>query len=242
MTIRAALLLAAVLAFAACPLLVPPFSGYDLAAFPQPLDRPPLQPAGYAFAIWGVIYLWLVAMAAFGFSKRRDDWLWDDTRVPLIASVAVGAAWLPIALVAPVVATGLLWVMLAAALMALERTPRVDRWWLRAPVGLYAGWLTAAGAVSLATVAAGHGVFGLAPETWGMAALTLAFAVASGVVVTRPSAAYVAALVWALVGVVVADVSQLVRIYAVIGGVMVVGLLATQWRRVVAKDELRLAD
>ena len=52
--------------FAGSTLVVPDFGGFDADQFPVPQDNPPVQPAGYAFAIWGVIYLWLIAGMAFG--------------------------------------------------------------------------------------------------------------------------------------------------------------------------------
>ena len=53
------LVLLAALAFALSPLLSSGFNGFAPDQFPIPQDNPPVQPAGYAFAIWGLIYLWL---------------------------------------------------------------------------------------------------------------------------------------------------------------------------------------
>ena len=47
--------------------------------------------------------------------------------------------------------------MLVPALLALFRAPKYDAIWALAPVGLYAGWLSAAGCVALGLVAAGYG-------------------------------------------------------------------------------------
>ena len=52
--------------FALSPLLAPDFGGFDPDQFPVPQDDPPVQPAGYGFAIWGVIYVWLILSAGFG--------------------------------------------------------------------------------------------------------------------------------------------------------------------------------
>ena len=50
------LLAAATLAFLLSPSLTEPFTGYTPESFPVDQIDPPVQPAGYAFAIWGVIY------------------------------------------------------------------------------------------------------------------------------------------------------------------------------------------
>ena len=233
-TLRASLVLLLALLFAAGPVLVPGFGGFDPARFPHPDPAPPMQPAGWAFAIWGPIYLWLVAMAAFGLWRRRADPGWDATRGPLILSLALGALWLPVARAAPVVATGMIWLMLATALVALGRTPRRDRWLLRGPVGLYAGWLTAAAAVSLGVVAAGHRVAGLGGEAWGVATVLVATLVAVPVILARPTLAYVAALVWGLAGIALGTDVTLVGGYAAIGAAAAALLLATQHRRLLA--------
>lgn len=52
--------LIAALAFAASPVIFPEFAGYRPDLFPIPPENPPVQPVGWAFSIWGVIYAWLI--------------------------------------------------------------------------------------------------------------------------------------------------------------------------------------
>lgn len=161
--------LAASLAFAVVPFFSP-FNGFDPDRFPVPQVDPPVQPAGYAFSIWGVIYLWLILSAVFGLWKRADDAGWASARPWLLVSLAFGIPWLPVAGVSPLAALVMIWAMLLAALVALAKTPLADRWLFRAPVGLYAGWLTAASWVSVALNGAGFGI--LAGETaWAFVAI-----------------------------------------------------------------------
>ncbi|TFL17641.1 tryptophan-rich sensory protein [Jannaschia formosa] len=224
MRLRALLVLIAALAFAASPLLVPGFGGYEPSQFPNPLEDPSVQPAGYAFSIWGPIYLWLVLSAGYGLWRRASDPAWDAARLPLIVSLAVGAVWLPVALASPLWATALIWVMLGGALWALLRTPRKNRLLLRGPVGLYAGWLTAASAVSVGLIAAGWGVPPLGPEGWAFAALALGLVIAVGVLWRLPSPAYGAAVVWALVAVTVRNGADPVGIFAAVAALGIAAL------------------
>lgn len=235
-TFRAVLVLVLTLAFAASPLVVDDFAGYDTTAFPVPMAEPPMQPAGWAFGIWGVIYAWLVVMGAFGVFRRRDDPGWDATRSPLSVSLLVGSVWLFVAVDAPILATGLIWLMLATAVVALVRTPRRDRWALRGAIALYAGWLTAAASVSLGLIAAGHGVLDLSPEVWAYATLSITGLVAVPVILARPSIPYVAAIVWALAGIAAALPPVAVIGCAAFGAVALVVLLATQARRLFAPN------
>ena len=202
---KAILLLVAALAFASAPFWTSGFGGFDPNRYPNPQIDPPVQPAGYAFSIWGPIYLWLVVHGVYGLLARAEDAAWDRTRWPLVVSLAGGASWISVAQVNPPMATLLIWVMLGGALMALLRTPTRDRWLLAGPVALYAGWLTAASFVSIGLLGAGYGVaFG---ETgWAWAAILAAFATVLAVQSRVPHAPeYGLAAAWAFVAVAVAN-------------------------------------
>ena len=149
--------LATALVFAAMP-LVTPFAGFDPQAFPNPQYDSPVQPAGYAFSIWGVIYVWLLVSAFFGVWRHAESQDWAKARPMLALSLGLGAFWLPLAPINPLAATALIWLMLVTALAALVRTPRSQRLLFRAPVALYAGWLAAASWVSVGLVGAGYEV------------------------------------------------------------------------------------
>ncbi|MEM8851082.1 MAG: hypothetical protein AAGE03_13740 [Pseudomonadota bacterium] len=228
MTLRALLVLAVTLAFAISPVFTPGFGGFRPDQFPVPLDNPPVQPAGYAFSIWGVIYLWLTVSAAFGLWQRRDDPDWDATRLPLLVSLAVGAIWLAVAVNSAIWATILIWVMLAGALVALIRTPRQDLWLLRAPIGLYAGWLTAASSVSLGLIAPGWGVPPLGAQGWAIVALSIGLALGIAILRVRASLLYGIAIVWALVAVTVRNGVDLVGLFALVAAVVVAGATLRQ--------------
>ncbi|MBD3763699.1 MAG: hypothetical protein IE927_02895 [Rhodobacterales bacterium] len=189
------------LAFAVAPALSEPFGGFDPAAFPLFIDRHPVQPAGWAFAIWGLIYAGLLAQAVWGVVARRDDPAWAAMRPPLAVALAIGSGWIALALFDPLTATAAILVMAAAAVTALLRAPAdVERWRLSAPVALFAGWLTAASGVSLAVVAGGYGL--LAPPVAALLAMAGVLAVALAVQRRRPGMPiYSAPIVWALIAI-----------------------------------------
>jgi hypothetical protein len=230
----AILVFTAAIAFAGGPFIIS-FDGFDPNAYPVPQDSPPAQPAGYAFAIWGPIYLWLLASTGFGLFARADDPDWTATRPPLLISLAIGAIWLPVAEVSPIWATVLIWAMLVTALIALLRTPQNDRWLLRAPIGLYAGWLTAASSVSVALLGAGYGV-AFSQVTWAVITISIAFVIAMIMILTRKApGTYVFAVAWALIGLVVQNMTTIPMIAALaaIGAVT----LATLFVSVIRKAE-----
>jgi len=211
--------------FVVSPAFTNPFMGFTADQLPYPQIDPPVQPAGYAFAIWGLIYSWLVVSAVFGVWKRRSDAAWDHVRAPLMISLAVGTPWLAIANASAVWATITIFIMSAAAIVALIRAPKVDGWWLQAPVGIYAGWLTAASFVSLGSTAAGYGI-ALGSLGWAYLAIILALGVTLAVIARKPTAPeYGITVIWALIGIIVANLSGAVgvMILAAAGIIVVAG-------------------
>jgi len=206
--LKAILLLSAAVAFAMSPFLSAGFNGFAADQFPVPQLDPPVQPAGYAFSIWGLIYLLLLLGAGFGLLMRADDAGWDRYRWPLTISLVIGAAWIPVAGFSPFWATVLIWLMLATAIAALIVVPRADRLWLRTPVALYAGWLTAASCVALGLMLAGHGVTGSTAAA--LLCLALALVIAAVVQSVRPdSPEYAGAVIWALGAVALSNIDPL---------------------------------
>ncbi len=202
---KAILVLAATLGFVLAPALTSGFGGFDPDLFPIRQDRPPVQPAGYAFGIWGLIYAWLLVHAGFGLLRRAEDRGWDAGRWWLIVSLAVGASWISVANANAPMATVLIWVMLLGALGALWLSPAGrDRWLAQAPVAIYAGWLTAASWVAVGFMLGGYGVL---PEAWAATlCLVAAFGMAAAVQTALPRAPeYGATVIWALVAVAVAN-------------------------------------
>jgi hypothetical protein len=231
--IRALLTLLATAAFFVAPIITSPFSGFSEDQLPIPQIDPPVQPAGYAFSIWGLIYAWLAVSAVVGLWKRADDPAWDRVRLPLMISLAIGAPWLAIANASAIWATVTIFIMAAAAIAALLVTPSRDRWLLQAPVAIYAGWLTAASFVSLGSTAAGFGVL-FGSLGWAYAGIAGALAVALAVQSRIPRAPeYGATVIWALVGIIVANgtVTPGVTLMAAVGIAVIAGVIMLIRRR-----------
>lgn len=226
MRAKASLLFAAALAFALSPFLVPGFGGFDPTLYPNPQIDPPVQPAGYAFAIWGPIYLWLLAATGFGVLRRHDDRDWDRHRMPLLVSLVIGAIWLPVALVSPIWATVLIFAMLVSAAIALARAPVADRWLGKAPIAFYAGWLTAASFASLGLTGAGYEIaFG--EVTWAQICIVLAFATALVVHWMRQDEpVYFLSVIWALIAIAVRNGSTVPSVtWLAAGGAALLAIL-----------------
>lgn len=223
--LKAGLVLAAAVGFAASPAFVENFGGFNADQFPVPQQDPPVQPAGYAFAIWGLIYAWLILGAGYGLLRHAGDEAWDRHRWPLFASLFIGCFWLWVATQSPLWATVVIWAMLITALAALFRTTNDGgaRWWLQAPVAIYAGWLTAASSVSIGLIGAGYGLLPLGQIGWALVAIAVAL-ILSGAVLRRLDRApeYGLTVIWALVAVTVANWGAVWLLV----GVCIIGIIA----------------
>jgi len=199
------------------------FTGFEANQLPIPQVDPPIQPAGYAFSIWGLIYLWLGASAIFGITKRADDPAWETPRKYLIASFAIGTPWLWVATQSPILATVMIIAMAATAIMAMRTSPHLfDKGWLLGPVSIYAGWLTAASFVSLGSTLAGYGIiFG----GWGWALICIIGALAITVPIfwsRKDAPGYPLTVVWALIGIIVANGTDLISVsYLASAGIVI---------------------
>lgn len=194
------------LAFAISPMVWTGFGGYPPDLFPIPQIDPPVQPAGWAFSIWGLIYAWLVAGAGYGLLKRAADPAWQQMRPWLLPSLAIGFFWLGAATRSALLATAMMIVMLALALIAFARASGKDRVWQMRPVALYAGWMTAATGASGAMVLAGYGV--MSEQAAAIVALLAVTALACVMQRVQPDEwAYPAGVIWALAGIFAANLA-----------------------------------
>ena len=171
-------------------------------------------PAGYVFAIWGVIYVALFAWLAYctlGEARRAWHPAWNlaAVSVAFAVSCALNVAWLVLFHLQLVAASMAVIVALWATVAVLYRAVRkgtFETWpvalgWM--PVSLYAAWLTVAvvaNASNLVTRMAGEG----APLAGAVSTLALAAVVLlAGYFMRTRRADPVAPLVflWAVVGV-----------------------------------------
>jgi hypothetical protein len=177
-----------------------------------------LRVAGYAFAIWGLIYLWLVVYAVRQVlpQTRETDLLhalaWPSVGAMLgiglwVVAAAFDQEWATVVLI-----FGSLLVLLvpilgkADVIRGLHRGHR-DRWFVVWPLAMLAGWLTVAAPVNLLTIVTGNGDLpdGVSPTVWALIAVGLVTAVALGVTARIRTLAYGLPIAWGLAGAFVAE-------------------------------------
>jgi hypothetical protein len=174
-----------------------------------------IEPAEYAFAIWGPIYLLAVVYAVWQLTPTGRAAPVTARIAPLaIALYAGSSVWLAAAQYGPLWATmPVLASMALCAVLALKLGTDTTRpSWLQVlclilPFGLYAGWTVCATFVNIAEVAPRYGFNRFELSIAGYAVLSIAVvtaAVAAVLWLTQGNLVFAATAVWALVAIIVA--------------------------------------
>ncbi|MCU0551507.1 MAG: tryptophan-rich sensory protein [Leptolyngbya sp. Prado105] len=187
-----------------------------------------ITPANYAFSIWGLIYLGLIAFGIYQVlpSQRYHPRL-RKLRAPIIwASVfqsiwvylfQLQQFWLSVAFMFGILAN-----LIAAYVWSRFQTGRVSRqekWLVKIPISIYLGWISVATIVNVASAlyASNWDGFGIAPSVWTIVMVLIA-AVITGVIILRyQDAAFTGVIVWAFVAVAMRQFAQTAILMTAIG-------------------------
>ncbi|GAA4001076.1 tryptophan-rich sensory protein [Hymenobacter fastidiosus] len=173
-----------------------------------------LTPAGYAFSIWGLIFLALTAYVIWQLlPAQRDNPLPDAVAQPLTLASVATAAWVLLFAYELVEVSVLVMLLILASLIVgfgrvrrFVRAGRTPRWTI-VPFALYLGWISVASVINL--------TIGLRELGWQPAAnvsvlltlVLLAVVVALGLIISGAfhSVVYPLVVAWALVAIWVAQ-------------------------------------
>ena len=177
-------------------------------------DRFPVYftPAGYVFAIWGLIYLALILFAVFPFlpGQRGNPRLARIGPWFLVASAA-NIAWIFLwhyeyfLWTVPVMLVLLASLLVIYLRLDIGRTSVAspERWMVHVPFSLYLGWITVATIANISAVLyfLGWDGWGVSPQTWTVIMIGAGAAIACWLTLTRRDAVFPLVVVWALAGI-----------------------------------------
>ncbi len=213
-----------------------------------------ITPAGYAFSIWGLIYILLIAYVVFqwwAYKRKKFDESIQQAGVFFLLSNIANITWLLLWLNEYV---GLSTIAMAALLFSLIKLVlRLDLekwdapvriiafvWW---PIVVYFGWIIIASVTNFAAflVYLGWGGFGFSPEIWTFIMLSIATFIYLFLVNTRNLRESASVGIWAFIAIAVKQwgVNQNVAIFAITASVvvLVVILFHGYQNRVTAPDQ-----
>ena len=193
-------------------------------------------PAGYVFAIWGIIYMGWIAFAIYQFrpSQKESPRLRRLGYLFAVSNIA-NAAWLfcwhyNVFGLSVLIMLSLLGLLVASYLrLDVNRSSvsRAERWCVDIPFSVYLGWITVATVANIADwlyLIEWNG-FGIPPHFWAVIMIGVASLLGLAMALLRGDAAYLIVLVWAFVGIAVKQsAAPLVSISAWIAAALMFGL------------------
>jgi translocator protein len=171
-------------------------------------------PAGYVFAIWGLIYLGLLAFGIYqALPAQRDNPRLARIGWLFIISCVANCAWIFLWHYLLFTLTGLVILILLACLIGIylrlgigqARVSTAERLCVDAPFSLYLGWVSVATIANLTDVFNTWGVSGTGPAAvaWAVALLAVGVVLAAAMRYLRGDAVFGAVIVWAFIGIAV---------------------------------------
>lgn len=115
-----------------------------------------VTPAGYAFSIWSLIYIGLIAFSIYQLRPSASE-KYSRIRTIYILSCVLNSAWIYFWQYDRIAVCLALIVLLAVSLFLINRFLRTSRttaeyWLVNGPFGVYFGWVTAAALVNFAVL------------------------------------------------------------------------------------------
>ena len=171
-------------------------------------------PAGYVFAIWGVIYIGWIAFVLYQFRTAQKD----SPRLRRLGylfalSGIFNALWLVCwhynAFGWSVLVMLILLSLLIASYLKLDvgrvAVPPAEKWSVDVPFSIYLGWITVATVANVTDLLylVNWNGFGIAPQVWAVIMLVVAGFIGLLMTLYRKDSGYVFVLVWSFVGIAV---------------------------------------
>lgn len=206
-------------------------------------SRTLITPAGWAFSIWGLLYLGSAVFAVYqALPAQRDNPLLASIRWPAAGAFLGNALWAAYtqlysltAVSVAIIAATLLCLLTIYRRFAGARLSRGERWLAYLPLSALAAWLTVATIVNIAATLRFYGVeAGAAGPAVGAAILLVAGLIGAAAIVRgRGSVPYAAVFLWALVAIYAAggQAAGLIAAGTLVAALLVVAGLALGLRR-----------
>jgi benzodiazapine receptor len=171
-----------------------------------------ITPAGYVFAIWGIIYALLLAFVVYQvLPSQKDKPYQNRIGILFILSSLLNCLWLFLWQYDFITLSVFVMFALLATLIAIylrldigkAKVSWKEKLLVHLPFSVYLGWITIATIANVASalVSLKWNGFGLSPEIWAITALIVALIITLAVIITRRDIAYSLVIVWAIAGI-----------------------------------------
>lgn len=182
-------------------------------------NEPSIVPQPYAFAIWGVIYLFLLMFPLYQYTWRDNgDALWKQVHYWFSANVIANGVWLAAASMDWLIITTFIILFMLVSLYKINELlikirvndGGVNYWTEQFGFSVYFAWITLASALNItaALVFYQWDGFGLGDIPWSVAILSVAALIAGVVYLKYKDVAYAGVIIWAFIALVVKHITD----------------------------------
>lgn len=198
-------------------------------------------PAGYVFAIWGVIYLLLIIFVIFqALPKQRDDVFHEQISIFFIISSLANSVWIffwhyeqvLFSLVTMLVLLTSLILLYWRLEVGLNSIPLNTKLAVHTPFSVYLGWITVATVANVTAylVSINWDGLGISETIWTLIVLSVATIIAIIVILQRKDVAYTLVSVWAFIGIFSKQIGNVneVSFFAALCALILIILLASK--------------
>jgi len=168
-------------------------------------------PAGFAFSIWGLIYLLLALYVLYQFTKNGQvkEKIFKKINPFFIATSIANILWIfawhydYIGLSVLIMATLLFFLIKIADIVHKEQFKLFEKFFIWAPFSIYFGWITVATIANITVflVSVGWNSFGIAEHVWTIIILLIGALIGSWRMYKDKNIAYGLVFVWAYFGI-----------------------------------------
>jgi len=169
-------------------------------------------PAGYVFAIWGIIYIGWIAFTVYQYQPaQKENPRLRKLGYTFALSGIFNAAWLfcwhynlfGLSVLVMLTLLGLLIVSYLNLNVGLAPVSTAEKWSIDIPFSVYLGWITVAAVANVTDYLylLNWNGFGIAPQVWAVIMLVVASTLALAMTITRRDSGYVFVLVWSFIGI-----------------------------------------
>ena len=169
-------------------------------------------PAGYVFAIWGLIYMGLLAYAIYqALPAQKINPRLQSTGWWVVLGGLANSVWIFLWHYQQFVGTLAAMLVLLGSLIAVYQRLGIGRirvstgenWAVRIPFSVYLGWITVATVANVTDVLdyLKWNVFGIAAQTWFLVVLVAVLVISTLMSLNRRDVAYILVILWSLVGI-----------------------------------------
>jgi len=173
-------------------------------------NEPLVVPAGYAFAIWSIIYTLMIAFPIYHwFKKPSGHAQWKSVHRLYSMNIIANGLWLVCASYSWQILTVLIILFMLYTLVRIndllieiaEKEKSQNYWFERLGFSLYFAWITLASALNISTALAFYGFdgFGINEVTWSIVFITVVASIATLVFLKYKDRAYAGVVIWAFI-------------------------------------------